>query len=257
MQPNHNATFEVVGAVRFAQVPKWVIRHPRLSVGAKALYADIMTYADNGTRSAFPSRERMASDLNVSVSTIGRYIKELESADVIAVSRRRNKRTGNFYANHYRLAWSEPQVTSDTRREFTSDTVTKPTVLTTPTSPDASDLPIAAVHPLPPIDTIGAHSVQEQLGISKESKDKLIDRAIYLYSEGINYWDDDVWDDFADEIEAVTGAEVGDLIANKRFDERLAEVIEQHSDRGPRYGASAWLGTLINTSQAAGYCCVT
>ena len=119
MEHNDTPTFEVVGLVRFAQVPKWIVRHPHLSVGAKALYADIMTYADNETRAAFPSRERLASDLNVSVSTIGRYVKELEAADVVTVTRRRNKRTGNFYANHYRLRWSEPEVTSDTRRERT------------------------------------------------------------------------------------------------------------------------------------------
>ena len=73
-----------------------------------------------------------------------------------------------------------------------------------------------------------------------------------LYEDGDRYWDDDNgWYAFTDTIEAYTGADVGDLIANKRFDERLAEVIEMHADKGPRYGASAWLGTLLNTSRVA------
>lgn len=249
METNPTATFEVVGLVRFAQVPKWIIRHPDLSAGAKALYADIMTYADNDTKTAFPGRERLAADLNVSVSTIGRWIKELESISAITVTRRRNKRTGNFYANHYRLAWSEPALTSDPRRERTSDPVTTPTNLTTPTYiPNATPLESRAQIPTPAVEATADHSIQAQTGISKALKDELVDEAVRIYESGIDYWDGDEWEDFSDAIENTTGRFVGDLIANKRFDERLAEVIEKHRDKGARYGASAWLGTLLNTA---------
>lgn len=252
MEHNDTPTFEVVGLVRFAQVPKWIVRHPALSVGAKALYADIMTYADNETRAAFPGRERMAEDLNVSVSTIGRYIKELESAGVVAVTRRRNRRTGNFYANHYCLRWSEPEVTSDTRRARTSDTITTPTVLPTLTvNPDAVTSVSDDLSPMPAVETTADHSVKTQIGVSKEQKDQLVDMALRIYGEGVDEWDSDLWSEFAVTVEDVTGVFVSDYIADKRFSERLGEVIEANLDRGPRYGASAWLGTLVNTARWA------
>ena len=100
----------------------------------------------------------------------------------------------------------------------------------------------------------GAHSTDDRLGISKEAKYYLISEAVKLYEAGDRYWDDEGgWYAFTEEIETITGADVGDLIANRRFDERLAEVIELHRARGPRYGASAWLRTLVNTSRTQPY----
>ena len=251
MEPNHTATFEVAGLVRFAQVPKWLIRHPALSPGAKTLYADIMSYADNDTKAAFPSRQTLAKDLNVSVRSITNYIQELESVQAMTVTRgRKNKRTGNYYANHYVLHWENPCAKNVPPQGAENVPLTTPTISTTPTSPIASDLPITAPA-LPPVGATGAHSTDDRLGISKEAKYYLISEAVKLYEAGDRYWDDEGgWYAFTEEIETITGADVGDLIANKRFDERLGELIFQHREKGPRYGASAWLGTLINTAIA-------
>lgn len=125
---DNSSTLEIKGFTPYAQIPRWILRaEDKLSHGAVRLYGVIMTYADNSTRAAFPSRERLAEDMGVSVATIKRSIKELEDFGAMAVTRRRNKKTGNFYANHYVLSFSDPRVTDDPPREVMDDPITKPT----------------------------------------------------------------------------------------------------------------------------------
>lgn len=136
-------TFEVEGFTPYAQIPRWILRSGgTLPAGAVQLYGVIMTYADNTTHAAFPSRERLATDMGVSVRSIGTYIKALEGFGAISVQRRRNRRTGNFYANHYVLRFtdpsvqtcrSEPEEAGFPRREEAGDPITTPTISTTPT----------------------------------------------------------------------------------------------------------------------------
>lgn len=124
------STLEIKGFTPYAQIPRWILRAgDKLSHGAVRLYGVIMTYADNSTRAAFPSRERLAEDMGVSVATVKRAIKELEDCGAIEVTRRRNKKTGNYYANHYVLVFENPWVTDDPRREVTDDPITRPTIL--------------------------------------------------------------------------------------------------------------------------------
>lgn len=130
----NNSTLTVQGFTPYAQVPRWILRAgDSLSHGAVRLYGVIMTYADNTDRTAFPERETLAADMGVSVATIKRCIKELEDYKALSVNRRRNKRTGNFYANHYTLVFNNPWVTGDSRRGVTDDPVTRSTSLTTST----------------------------------------------------------------------------------------------------------------------------
>lgn len=125
---DNSSTLEIKGFTPYAQIPRWILRAgDKLSHGAVRLYGVIMTYADNSTRAAFPSREKLAEDMGVSVATIKRSIKELEDFGAMTVTRRRNKKTGNFYANHYVLSFSDPRVTDDPPREVTDDPITKPT----------------------------------------------------------------------------------------------------------------------------------
>lgn len=124
------STLEIKGFTPYAQIPRWILRAgDKLSHGAVRLYGVIMTYADNSTRAAFPSREKLAEDMGVSVATIKRAIKELEEFGAVEVTRRRNKKTGNFYANHYILVFNDPRVTDDPPREVMDDPITRPTVL--------------------------------------------------------------------------------------------------------------------------------
>lgn len=129
LHPSTPDTGEVVGFTPFAMVPKWILRSGKnLSHGAKALYSVIMTYADNGTFKAFPSRETMAKDMGSNVRSVSRFIKELEDFGAVHVERRRNKRTGNFYSNHYQLIFNDPRANIGARRDDESDPITRPKV---------------------------------------------------------------------------------------------------------------------------------
>lgn len=134
----NESTLTVQGFTPYAQVPVWVIRSGKeLSHGARALYACIMTYADNSSKSAFPSRQRLAEDLGCTEKSISRYVKELEDFGALDVDRRRNKRTGNFYANNYTLIFENPIEPPRDKKGIppkdTSVPITTPTSLTTPT----------------------------------------------------------------------------------------------------------------------------
>ncbi len=250
-------TFEVRGLVKFAQVPKWVIRHRTLSVGAKALYADIMTYADNDTLAAFPSREVLADDLGVSVSTVKRSIKELETANVITVERRRNRRTGNFYANHYVLAWSAPAeespwVTDDPRREVASDPRTTPTVLPTPTrTSQPSPVPDEVQKTSEPrtLRVRAALSLQDQLHIDEDTATGLLQLAYQCWRLG----DDGPWTDLTEDLQDAAGIDCVDgMVWDYGFRERLDCIMRdtQAEGKSVRYGLSEWLCTLTHTTRA-------
>ena len=145
------STLEIKGFTPYAQIPRWILRAgDKLSHGAVRLYGVIMTYADNSTRAAFPSREKLAEDMGISVATVKRAIKELEEFGAVEVTRRRNKKTGNFYANHYVLVFSDPRVISDPPREVMDDPITRPTILNIDppsfTSEDESSNSIKELH---------------------------------------------------------------------------------------------------------------
>lgn len=99
-----------------------------------------MSYADNHAHTAFPGRDKLAEDMGVKPRTVSGYIKELEHFGALLVDRRRNKRTGNFYSNHYLLVFDEPGAEKRTwpsagkRTPPSAEnvTLTKPTILTTP-----------------------------------------------------------------------------------------------------------------------------
>lgn len=150
------STFEVRSSTKFAMVPRWIIRDPTLSHGAVRLYSVLMTYADNTNRAAFPSRKTIATDMGVSDRSITRFIKELEDRKILTVERRRNRRTGNFYANHYVLQFDEvaetnqkpPEDTSGTRRVDKIAPLTRPTnLITRPTSVSPSSKDDAHIPP--------------------------------------------------------------------------------------------------------------
>lgn len=74
--------------------PSIVFRNPNLSVGAKAVYGYLMTFvnaaqAREGDARAWPTRERMMDELNISVNTLTKYLKELKDAELIEVEQNR------------------------------------------------------------------------------------------------------------------------------------------------------------------------
>jgi len=67
----------------FGQVSNTVLRNPELSLGEKALYSYLCTYADSNKSELFVSVNKMAAECGIGVSTIKRYLQTLEKKGVI------------------------------------------------------------------------------------------------------------------------------------------------------------------------------
>ena len=228
------STFVVRTSTPFAQVPRWIIRAGKdLSQGARSLYADIMTYADNDQRSAFPSQQRLADDLGVSERSIRTYMGELEAFGALEVERRRNRKTGNFYANHYVLAFTDPRGTGAPRREGTDAPVTTPTTPTTPTSPTPSPL------------RADADSSLRSPSLSERRSDLL--EAVKEISRATT--DDDyeaASENFIAAFEDAHGEDIG------FWDYGWSSSLDRHvRDHGIDYGSAKWLSIFTNTRNAA------
>lgn len=232
----NDSTLSIEGYTPYAQVPRWVIRSGgKLSHGAVRLYAVIMTYADNATHTAFPSRETLAEDMGASVATVKRCVKELEDGGALVVQRRRNKKTGNFYANHYTLTFSNPWVTDDPRRGVTDDPVTKPTTLTTPTNVFTSNLR-------------SDHTFHAQAELEPSHRKHLVSliHTIGLHRQaGHDWWSDavqDLWDIFLADFEAALGDKYTDGYAHV-----LANTWTISETCANKYQAGAELNKMIAT----------
>lgn len=259
----NNSTLTVQGFTPYAQVPRWILRAgDSLSHGAVRLYGVIMTYADNTDRTAFPERETLAADMGVSVATIKRCIKELEDYKALSVNRRRNKRTGNFYANHYTLVFNNPWVTDDPRPKVTGDPVTTP-ISTTPTHSTSQLRRDDTFHDQSSIDQPFHEqpTAAREKSSAKQYDDHLpkeqwnhLKRLLQLTGEAVRDTEDfystvaqDRWADFETALEDHTvdlpyGDLILDLVLNGKWtvNARVADW----------YEAGAELNTLFNTARA-------
>ncbi|QRQ79190.1 helix-turn-helix domain-containing protein [Glutamicibacter protophormiae] len=189
------STLEIKGFTPYAQIPRWILRAgDKLSHGAVRLYGVIMTYADNSTRAAFPSREKLAEDLGVTPRSISTYTKELEDFKALEVTRRRNKKTGNFYANHYVLVFTEPGAEICTPPDEADDPITRPTTKLDPpsfTSEDESSNDIKELHAQTslPHDTKGSITPKQRYELRSVIKEVGVQ-----LKNGKKFYDDDVQD---------------------------------------------------------------
>ena len=60
-----------------------VLRDPNISLGEKAVYAYLSTFADNITNELFVSVSKIANELNISSSTVKRSLIKLEQKNII------------------------------------------------------------------------------------------------------------------------------------------------------------------------------
>jgi DNA-binding MarR family transcriptional regulator len=72
----------------FGQVSNTVLRSPEYSLGEKALYSYLCTYADADTNELFVSVYRIAAECDIGVSTVKRHLNLLEKKGVIIRIRR-------------------------------------------------------------------------------------------------------------------------------------------------------------------------
>ncbi len=71
----------------FTQIPNAIVRHPGIPPGAKVAYAVLLSYAWKDDR-CFPGQDRMSTDMAVSKPSVIAYLKQLQQAGLITITRR-------------------------------------------------------------------------------------------------------------------------------------------------------------------------
>ena len=93
MKEKHNSGFAIV--------PKEVLCDRELHPIAKVIYSYIAGYAGKDGK-AFPSRDKICYDLNISIGTFTKYLDQLTKARYISVKQKKDK--GQFSKNVYVLS---------------------------------------------------------------------------------------------------------------------------------------------------------
>ena len=89
------AKLDPVARGGFTQVPNFILRDGTLSLGAKVAYSMFLHF-DWYNQGCFPGQDRLAQHMGMSVSRVNDYIKELERAGLVEITRRGQGKT-NFY----------------------------------------------------------------------------------------------------------------------------------------------------------------
>ncbi len=90
----------------FTQIPNFILKDPKLSVGAKVTYAMFLSYAWHND-SCFPGQEKLAADMGMSRVRVTQLIGELQQAGLITIQRRGLGKT-NIYTIHFRVKGKRP-----------------------------------------------------------------------------------------------------------------------------------------------------
>ena len=248
---NNTSTLQIRGITRFSMTPRWIARAGKaLSPNAKALYTIIMSYADNETRTAFPGQALLAQDLGVSVSTVHRAMKELEAFGALIVERRRNKRTGNFYANRYFIVFDEPSspsVTSENggpspvTEEVDSTSLPRPTSYST--SEETSD---HKFHAHTPCEAPKKHPLPANSYIETKKLLTHVGQAIQATGSFNSQEAQEAWDTFTDTLIACT--------ENLTYHHMLADLLLNvkwtvTADVADDYHAGTEITTMLNTAR--------
>ena len=85
----------------FTQLPNFILRDPKLSVGAKVVYAMFISYGWHNNF-CFPGQEKLASDMGLTRPRVTQLIGELEAAGLISIQRRGQGKT-NIYIIHFQV----------------------------------------------------------------------------------------------------------------------------------------------------------
>ncbi|WP_442760294.1 DnaD domain protein [Enterococcus italicus] len=88
MSENNELEFNLLMANGYGTIAKFVMKDRALSIEAKAIYAYLRSYSGAGN-TAFPSRELMCHDLNISINRFNKYKNELLEHGYITVHRQR------------------------------------------------------------------------------------------------------------------------------------------------------------------------
>jgi len=93
------AGFDPVSAGGFTQVPNCMINNQGLSIGAKVVYAKLLSYAWHN-HLVYPGQETMAKELGAGRRSIVRFVAELERSGYLEVERRGQGLTNRYILRH-------------------------------------------------------------------------------------------------------------------------------------------------------------
>lgn len=92
----------LVGAYKktyFVMAENSFIRNPKYSINQKMVYLCLQSYA-GAAGSCFPSKETIAKDLDVSISTVERTLRQLQELEAVIIINQiteTNRKTSNMY----------------------------------------------------------------------------------------------------------------------------------------------------------------
>ena len=95
------ATKDLIVKGGFTQVPNFILKNQKLSVGEKMVFAMFLSYAWNNDR-CFPGQERLAKDIGAGARSVNRFIKGLEKKGFLEIKRRGLGKT-NYYFMKYQV----------------------------------------------------------------------------------------------------------------------------------------------------------
>ena len=100
----------------FTQVPNFILKDPKLSVGSKVAYAMFLSYAWHND-SCFPGQDRLAQDMGMSRSRVTEFVGELERAGLVTIERRGQGKT-NLYTIHFQVKQAGDKTSRSRRADF-------------------------------------------------------------------------------------------------------------------------------------------
>lgn len=222
------STLAIEGFTPYAQVPRWVVRSGgALSGNAVHLYSVLMTYADNGSKAAFPSRATLAGDMGRSVNTVKRAMAELEAFGALKVTRRRSKTTGANISNFYVLVFADPRATREPGPGApVSHELDSPTYTHSPTPSSVDEAESSLRSPSLSERRPDRHILELVRDIARAETDDDQEAAVALFLE---------------EFEASIGEDIGFWDYGWWY--RLDSLVKKH---GLDYGTAKWLGIFTN-----------
>lgn len=86
----------------YGLAPALVLRDPSLSMGAKAVYAYLLTFTSSERKDVWPGRELMLKELGCNKDTLAKYMAELIGRGLVTVEQARDQ-GARFQHNIYRI----------------------------------------------------------------------------------------------------------------------------------------------------------
>ena len=94
-------TFDPVVADGFTQVPNFILKNDKLTVGEKITFAMFLSYAWHNDK-VFPGQDRLAKDIGITRRSVNTFVKGLEKKGFLSIQRRGLGKT-NLYTLRYQV----------------------------------------------------------------------------------------------------------------------------------------------------------